>query len=89
MAHYLVCYDIADPKRLARVHRRVIRHAMFIQLSVYYLQGDRRVLETLLSELQDVIDERCDDVRVYTVRQLSGALQIGCSWLPEGIGWFD
>lgn len=62
---------------------------MFIQLSVYYLQGDRQVLEVLLNELRDVIDESRDDVRVYAVRQLSNALQIGCSWLPEGIAWFD
>lgn len=89
MAQYLVCYDIADPKRLGRVHRRVVKHAMFIQLSVYYLQGDRKVLESLLSELRDVIDERCDDVRIYTIPQLSTALHIGCSWLPEGIGCFE
>lgn len=89
MAHYLVCYDIADPKRLGRVHRRIVKHAMFVQLSVYYLQGDRQVLEALLEDLREVIDEGCDDVRAYPVRQLSGALQIGCSWLPEGIVIFE
>ncbi|MEX0618075.1 MAG: CRISPR-associated endonuclease Cas2 [Pseudohongiellaceae bacterium] len=89
MAHYLVCYDIADPRRLGRVHRRIIKHAMFIQLSVYYLQGDRQALEALLNDLQDVIDEGYDDVRAYAVRPLSDALQIGCPWLPEGIGLFE
>jgi len=89
MAHYLVCYDIADPRRLQRVHRRMIRHALFVQLSVYYLQGDRAALDRLLDDLQEVIDERYDDVRAYSVRPLSDGLQIGCPWLPEGIGLYE
>ena len=89
MAHYLVCYDISDPKRLRRVHRQIIKHAVFIQLSVYYFQGNRFDLEKLLSDLECVIDNRADDVRAYSVRAISDALQIGCSWLPEGVGLYD
>lgn len=89
MAHYLVCYDIADQRRLLRVHRRVLKHAIFIQYSVYYLQGDKKALRALLDDLQDVIDERYDDVRAYSVKPLSEALQIGNPWLPEGIGLFE
>ncbi len=89
MAHYLVCYDVADPKRLRRVHRRMIKHAMFVQLSVYYLQGDKQALAALLSDLQEVINDGYDDVRAYTVPPLTEALQVGCPWLPEGIGLFE
>ena len=89
MAHYLVCYDIADPSRLRRVHRRIVKHAIFIQLSVYYLQGKRQDLEALLIDLQDVIDESVDDVRAYKVGPVSDALQIGCSYLPDGIGLYE
>ena len=88
MAHYLICYDIANPKRLGRVHRKVIKHALFIQFSVYYLQGNRRELDALLSDLQDVIDESYDDIRVYPVEPLSNSWQIGVSWLPEEVGLF-
>ena len=89
MTHYLVCYDITDPKRLGRVHRRIVKHALFIQLSVYYLHGNQTALEALLDDLQDVINEGYDDVRAYTVRPLSDALQIGIPWIPEGIGLFE
>lgn len=89
MSHYLVCYDIANPKRLGRVHRRIVKHAVFIQLSVYYLRGNRQALEALLDDLREVIDEHHDDVRAYSVRPLSEALQVGCSWVPEGIGWYE
>jgi hypothetical protein len=55
----------------------------------YYLQGDHNDLAALLGDLQDVIDERRDDVRAYSVRPLSEAQQIGCPWLPEGVGLFE
>lgn len=89
MACYLICYDIADPRRLGRVHRRIVKHAMFIQRSVYYLHGNRQALAALLNDLQEVIDEGYDDVRAYSIRPLTEAMQIGCSWLPEGIGLFE
>ncbi len=85
MAHYLICYDIADPKRLVRVHRRAVRHAAFLQYSVYYLNGSSDQLQNMLSEIQDVIDNDEDDVRAYTVEPLTDAIQIGTSWLPEDI----
>lgn len=85
MAQFLVCYDIADPRRLGRVHRLVTKRAMFVQLSVYFLQGDRADLMTLMNELKEVIDEDQDDVRAYTVRSLADAMRVGCSWLPDGI----
>ena len=85
MAHYLICYDIANPRRLARVHRRIVKDALFIQFSVYYLQGRRKDLDVLLNDLRELINEREDDIRAYTVQPLQEALQIGAAWLPEGI----
>lgn len=85
MSHYLICYDIADPKRLAKVHRRAVRHAAFVQYSVYYLNGDKEDLEIMLGDIQDVIDDGEDDVRAYTVEPLANAIRIGISWLPEDI----
>lgn len=89
MAHYLICYDIANPRRLARVHRYVVKHAHFVQFSVYYFQGNRSDLDSLLDEVRDRIDENYDDVRAYVVEPLSKALQVGCPWLPDGIGLYE
>lgn len=88
MAHYLICYDIADPRRLGRIHRRIVKDALFIQFSVYYLQGELHTLKALLAELQKIIDERYDDVRVYSIRPLAEAQWLGRHWVPEGIGLF-
>lgn len=89
MAHYLICYDIANPRRLARVHRRIVKHALFVQLSVYYLQGSKEALQKLLDELSEVIDPRYDDVRAYPVEPLHKARHWGRQWLPEGITLYD
>lgn len=85
MAHYLICYDIADPKRLGKIHRFITKHAVFIQFSVYYLEGGKKELAKLLDDVNLLIDKNCDDVRAYTVRPFDNAVQIGTPWLPEGI----
>lgn len=85
MAHYLVCYDIANKKRLGKVHRRAVNHAVFVQFSVYYLHGSQSALDTMLQEIQSVIDATEDDVRAYSVSPLHEAIQMGVSWLPDEI----
>ena len=85
MPHYLICYDIANPKRLGKVHRRAVNHAVFVQYSVYYLQGTRAALDIMLDELREVIDDSQDDVRAYMIAPLSESIQFGRSWIPDGI----
>ncbi len=71
---YLVCYDIADPKRLQKVHRRVANEAEFIQLSVYHLSADQESLEAFVAALDELIDQHADDVRIYPL-SLSAELE--------------
>jgi len=85
MAHYLICYDIANPRRLGRVHRCAVRHALFVQYSVYYLHGSKQQLAALLDEISAEIDNAEDDVRAYTIAPLQDATLIGRSWLPPEI----
>jgi CRISPR-associated protein Cas2 len=85
MAHYLICYDIANPKRLHKVHRRAVSHALFVQYSVYYLNGDKDQLKLVLDEIQEVINNAEDDVRAYSVTSLSDAILLGKAWLPSEV----
>jgi CRISPR-associated protein Cas2 len=59
---YLVCYDIADPKRLRRVFRICKNHGDHIQLSVFECDLDDREKVLLESELKEVIHESKDQV---------------------------
>lgn len=85
MANYLVCYDIADPRRLQRVHRHAVRHAQFVQYSVYYLQGSEADLQAMLDDIAAEIHPKLDDVRAYAIAPLEEAFTLGRTWIPEGI----
>lgn len=81
----LVCYDIADPKRLGRVHRIVTNYALPIQYSVYYMNASADDVEALSRELREVIDPKKDDIRIYPLRQGEPAEVLGKQRLTEGI----
>ncbi len=85
MAHYLICYDIADPKRLAKVHRRTVSSATFVQYSVYYFQGSQVELKAVLDDLQSVICNAEDDIRAYAIASIKEAILRGKSWLPDDL----
>ncbi len=85
MSHFLLCYDIRDKRRLARVHRVAVRHALPLQYSVFYLAGTARQLADLLTALTPEIDTARDDVRVYEVQPLNKASMLGRSFLPDGV----
>jgi CRISPR-associated protein Cas2 len=64
---YLVAYDIADPKRLSRLHRRLRRDGLAMQKSVFLVQRSQRGIGQLMDELEDLIHRREDDVRAYPI----------------------
>lgn len=85
MACFIICYDIADPRRLQRVHRKAVSHAQFVQYSVYYLDGSRQQLQAMLDEIEAVLDLQADDVRAYSVVPLSEATCLGQPLMPDDV----
>jgi CRISPR-associated protein Cas2 len=85
MAHYLICYDIANPRRLGKVHRRTVARAMFVQYSVYYLSGTHQQLDQLLDNVAAVMNLQEDDVRAYSCVDIRQAACLGVSWLPNDL----
>ncbi len=64
---FLICYDIADIKRLARLHRVISRKALMVQQSVYLAYLRPHEMSPIRKNIQSVIREREDDVRIYTL----------------------
>lgn len=82
---YLLAYDIADPRRLARVARLVSREALRIQYSVYVAQFSPPRLRRLVSILRAAIDPKADDLRIYPLPNRLDAVWYGRAIWPDGI----
>ena len=79
---WLICYDIADPPRLQRVHRTITRHAVPLQYSVFYTDATRTTVTGILADVSDHIDPRYDDLRAYPLLTTSRPVLYGRSLLP-------
>lgn len=81
----LACYDIADPRRLARVHSFMVKHAVPLQYSVFITRMSTPQLEWLISRLRLLINPREDDIRIYTLPESLGVHAIGRQYLPPDV----
>ena len=67
MPLHLICYDIADPRRLRRAARVCERFAQRVQDSVYLADLEAPELQALICALARVIDPLADKVRYLPV----------------------
>ncbi len=88
-AKFLVCYDIADPRRLSRVHRCIKQRGLPMQYSVFMAIMSPRQLDALLCELADIVHPGQDDVRAYRLPPRPDIVYIGPEPLPEGVMLHD
>jgi len=82
---WLVCYDIAEPGRLQRVARHMERRGIRLQYSVFAVVSDRLGIAMLRRELEERIDCRHDDVRLYPVSSTGRAAVIGAHLVPPDL----
>ncbi len=64
---YLLCYDIADPKRLARVFKAARAYRVAGQKSVFECWLTTVERRDLLVRLDEVIDPACDRVHCFAL----------------------
>ncbi|MDQ6964834.1 MAG: CRISPR-associated endonuclease Cas2 [Mariprofundales bacterium] len=79
----LICYDIADPKRLQRLHRQLAKQAVMVQYSVYYTEMRVVEIECLKDMIRQYIDADHDDVRIYPLPDKIEITMIGLSATPS------
>lgn len=82
---YLICYDIADPKRLSRVHRRLKKSGLPLQYSVFTVLLRKRQLLALLESLEELIDAGEDDIRCYPLPERLAVNLAGRQLFPEDV----
>ncbi len=87
--HFLISYDIADPKRLGRVHRRLKQAGLPVQYSVFSVITTRSRVIRLLSRIEGLMDVREDDLRCYTLPARIECTTLGKQLFPEDVFLFD
>lgn len=63
MSHWLVIYDIRDPKRLQRVAKTMTDYGIRVQKSVFEMECGRKKIDELRRRVRRIIEE--EDYVVY------------------------
>lgn len=88
---YLVLYDIADNKRLARAAAIVLDYGIRIQRSVYEVRVSPSGLVLLKQRLAAVIDPEKDGVKIFPLCESCAGRRASCgrvlSEAPESVPW--
>jgi CRISPR-associated protein Cas2 len=82
---HLLAYDIADPRRLVRVHHTVRAYGMPLQYSVFLVPGTAATIDALVAELAGIIEQAEDDIRIYPLPKQPDVVHYGRQWLADGI----
>jgi CRISPR-associated protein Cas2 len=61
----LISYDIASPRRLQLIHRKLCHHGVRVQYSVFVARCSAAKIGDIRALLAKLIDKREDDVRFY------------------------
>lgn len=65
---FVICYDIADEKRLRKISKCLEKKAFRIQKSMFfYPKAMQTDIYELADELNELLDEDEDDIRIYHV----------------------
>lgn len=84
MKRYLICYDIADPRRLTRIHKLCKTYGIPLQYSVFLAELRRAQLDVLTESLRKLCHPE-DDIRIYPLHNQDKGLVYGQDCLPEGV----
>ncbi|WP_031433628.1 CRISPR-associated endonuclease Cas2 [Methylomarinum vadi] len=86
---YLLSYDIADPKRLQKVHRLLKKEGLPVQYSVFSVVSTKSRLDGLLDRIEQIIDDREDDLRCYGLPGKIECRTLGRQYFPDDILLFS
>ncbi|MCX7107151.1 MAG: CRISPR-associated endonuclease Cas2 [Methylococcales bacterium] len=85
---YLIAYDIANPKRLSRVHRVLKKEGLPLQYSVFTVVIKRKALLRLLQAITEIIHPAQDDIRCYRLPDHADIKTLGRQFFPEDVMLF-
>jgi CRISPR-associated protein Cas2 len=81
--HYLIAYDICEPRRLRRVARFFEKHAVRCQKSVFIFTGETAQLLRILNDAVQLIDATVDVVQAWQLAPRESTRGKRCGSAPE------
>ncbi len=87
MSAWVIGYDIANPRRLGKVYRRMCAHATPLEYSVFLFIGTAHGKEKCLADISQLIDVKHDDIRCYPLPVRGFQSRLGRAGMPAGIQW--
>ncbi len=82
---WIVCYDMADRRRLARIFRLLKANGIPLQYSVFLVHASTLEMGQLEEKIRQLINHEEDDVRAYRIPQLSHKVVLGRPLVLEGV----
>lgn len=78
---YLIAYDVANARRLKRIHRLLVSYGIPLQYSLFYARLTSARKAALVKKLQATIDVTQDALAIYriSVFQLSAWHKVGAA----------
>ncbi len=84
-AHWLVTYDIADPRRLAHVFKCIKKTGVPVQYSVFSVDANAAQIRKLMAQLAALINQKEDDIRAYRLPESGWRVTLGATILPDDV----
>jgi len=81
---YMIAYDIADDKRLKRVHRKLKKEAMAVQKSVFFIKGTERDINFLMDKVALSMNLDEDNLKAYPILEPDKVWTNGTNPLAQG-----
>lgn len=82
---HIIAYDIADTRRLGRIHRYLKKIAVPVQYSVFLIPCSSARLQDIKEDLEQMIDPKKDDIRLYTLPENPDITVMGRQGAAPGI----
>jgi len=89
LVHFLISYDISDPRRLQRIHRVLKKAGFPVQYSVFSVVMTKPRLQGLLEQIESLMDVREDDLRCYSLPEQIECKTLGRQYFPEDVMLFS
>ena len=62
---YMICYDIADPKRLVKISKLLLKYGIRVQKSFFQADIERNRLDELVEQAVKILKKRRDSFFIY------------------------